>query len=113
MVPFLKRFFGKRTVNGCEVTVRDGDDAYALNPRFDLRQHSPTGFEWGYSGSGPAQLSLAILADVLRDTERAEGLYQDFKFAVVARMSGDEWTLSEEDIREAVAAIESRRGHRR
>ena len=28
-----------------------------LNPRLDLWSHSPTGFEWGYPGSGPAQLS--------------------------------------------------------
>jgi len=28
-------------------------------PRSDLRNHSPNGFEWGYSGSGPAQLALA------------------------------------------------------
>lgn len=34
-----------------------------LPPRHDLRNHSPDGFEWGYSGSGPAQLALAIVAD--------------------------------------------------
>jgi hypothetical protein len=27
--------------------------------------HSPTGFETGYSGSGPADLALSILADLL------------------------------------------------
>lgn len=26
-----------------------------------LRNHSPDGFEWGYSGSGPAQLALAVV----------------------------------------------------
>ena len=36
-----------------------------LNPRYDLRNHSPTGFAWGYLGSGPAQLALAILADAI------------------------------------------------
>ena len=25
--------------------------------------HSPTGFEWGYLGSGPADLALSLLAD--------------------------------------------------
>jgi len=34
-----------------------------LNPRNDLMNHSPDGFEYGYGGSGPAQLALAILAD--------------------------------------------------
>ena len=28
-----------------------------------IRNHSSSGFEWGYGGSGPAQLALAILAD--------------------------------------------------
>ena len=32
-----------------------------LDPRYDLRNHSPTGFAWGYGGSGPSQLALAIL----------------------------------------------------
>jgi hypothetical protein len=32
-----------------------------LNPRFDVRKHSPDGFEWGYDGSGPAQLALALV----------------------------------------------------
>uniref|UniRef100_UPI003AF96E02 DUF6166 domain-containing protein n=2 Tax=Thiolapillus sp. TaxID=2017437 RepID=UPI003AF96E02 len=40
-----------------------------LNPRFDLANKSPTGFSWGYRGSGPAQLALAILADYLRDEQ--------------------------------------------
>lgn len=30
-----------------------------------VRTHSPTGFSWGYAGSGPAQLSLAILLHLL------------------------------------------------
>ena len=36
-----------------------------LDSRRDLWNHSPTGFEWGYCGSGPAQLALALLADHL------------------------------------------------
>ena len=31
--------------------------------RLDIFSHSPSGFEWGYLGSGPAQLALAILCD--------------------------------------------------
>jgi hypothetical protein len=40
-------------------------------PRFDeLRhiQYHSTGFEWGYEGSGPADLALSILADYLSET---------------------------------------------
>ncbi len=31
-----------------------------------VKHHSPTGFEWGYGGSGPADLALNILECVLR-----------------------------------------------
>lgn len=34
-----------------------------------VTHHSPTGFEWGYGGSGPADLALNILEFVLRDSE--------------------------------------------
>lgn len=46
--------------------------------------HSPSGFAWGYSGSGPAQLALAIL---LRFTDEytAGALHQPFKREFVAR----------------------------
>lgn len=50
-----------------------------------VRNHSPSGFNWGYAGSGPAQLALAILLEVI-PREYAERLYQDFKFEFVARL---------------------------
>jgi len=60
-----------------------------LDPRLDLFNHSPTGFSWGYYGSGPAQLALAILADVLGDDQEALANYQAFKEEVVARFPGN------------------------
>lgn len=61
-----------------------------LDPRLDLKSHSPTGFAWGYRGSGPSQLALAIMADHLKDDETALRLYQDFKEAFVATTPEDE-----------------------
>lgn len=77
--------------NGTEATERR-----ALPPRLDLRNHSPTGFSWGYHGSGPSQLALAILADAMpADEELALSLYQRFRDEVVARFNMDApWTLS-------------------
>jgi hypothetical protein len=72
-----------------------------LDPRFDLRNHSPDGFQWGYGGSGPAQLALALLADAT-DDETAQRYYQEFKFAVVARLA-DEWTVDAASIQKLVA----------
>lgn len=100
-----KLYIGTRYPSECIVTVNGA----RLRERRDLRNHSPTGFEWGYNGSGPAQLSLAILADYLNDDARALRLYQDFKRDVVARILDAEWTLTGAQIEAAVARIESER----
>jgi Family of unknown function (DUF6166) len=62
------------------------DDGSSLPSRCDLRNHSPTGFSWGYGGSGPSQLALAILADFTGDDELALELYQAFKWDVIAKL---------------------------
>lgn len=86
--------------------VGEGGYATPLDPRLDLRNHSPTGFQWGYSGSGPAQLSLAILADFLKDDDQALDAYQVFKFRVIAQLpQGKGWTLTSAQIDEAFAKI--------
>ena len=56
-----------------------------LEPSLRLRDHSPTGFSWGYEGSGPAQLALALLLDATNDEEIALRWYQGFKSDVVAK----------------------------
>lgn len=74
-------------------------DGKPLNPRFDLRNHSPTGFAWGYSGSGPAQLSLALIADATKDDTAAILHYQKFKSRVIASLDKDKgWVMSEDFI---------------
>jgi hypothetical protein len=81
-----------------------------LDPRHDLHNHSPDGFEWGYPGSGPAQLALAILADHLQDDEQAVNLHQRFKWSVVAKLSEHNWMLTTRDIELALNAIQEREG---
>lgn len=76
-----------------------------LASRLDVRNHSPDGFAWGYNGSGPAQLALAILLD-LYDQETACKHYQEFKRRVIAVLDGDkDWTLTEDHIRTVVREI--------
>lgn len=48
--------------------------------------HSPTGFEWGYAGSGPADLALNILLRYGVTEAQAENLHQRFKDAFIATM---------------------------
>jgi Family of unknown function (DUF6166) len=110
-----KTYRGHRGIGGCAVTV----DGQPLPPRLDLANHSPTGFEWGYGGSGPAQLALAILCAHLCEQEgllmrmKADGealdLYQAFKWRVIAGLPAGEWTLTTADIDRALAEIRAER----
>jgi hypothetical protein len=47
--------------------------------------HSPDGFSWGYAGSGPSQLALALLI-YFTDDDYALKHYQDFKTDVVMHL---------------------------
>ncbi|MVM41991.1 hypothetical protein GO730_38095 [Spirosoma sp. HMF3257] len=49
-----------------------------------LVNHSPDGFSWGYSGSGPAQSALAICLQIFKNQHVAEVLYQSFKETFVS-----------------------------
>lgn len=55
-------------------------------PSQRLWNHSPDGFNWGYAGSGPAQLALAILLQTGVSDERAVRLHQAFKFDFIASL---------------------------
>jgi hypothetical protein len=50
-----------------------------------VTRHSPTGVEWGYSGSGPADLARSILL-ALMPNAAVDRLYQAFKAEFVARV---------------------------
>ena len=97
----MKHYSGRREGYAVIVTV----DGRRLNPRFDLWNHSPTGFEWGYGGSGPAQLALAMLADHCANAERALNWYQRFKWAVIAELPHREWILTSEDIERGLQSL--------
>ena len=76
-----------------------------LSPRLDLRAHSPSGLDWGYQGSAPAQLALALLADYLQDEQVALALYQPFKVSIVATLPAARWLLTEHDLDQALATL--------
>lgn len=80
------------------VLAYEGRDVVTLDPVSRIRNHSPTGFEWGYSGSGPAQLALALLFYALRDEGAAEAAHQEFKSEVVARLDWRCWTMTVDQI---------------
>jgi hypothetical protein len=81
-----------------------------LRKRLDLANHSPDGFAWGYGGSGPAQLALAILADALNDGERAVRLHQDYKWRVIGRLAQNEpWIIQHAEVLRVVQELEGER----
>lgn len=62
--------------------VRSGTEPLCNVP-WILSFHSPDGFEWGYGGSGPADLALNILAMFVSE-QTAWDLHHDFKWDVVS-----------------------------
>jgi hypothetical protein len=108
-----KIYRGKRLEDGLDVSVLvlDRRQRKRVRPLRHIPFHSPDGFAWGYYGSGPADLALAMLVDYLRERpphtgwlagakfsrwtvdSRAFAHHQDFKREVVAQF-GDAWELS-------------------
>jgi len=97
-------YHGKRYgIGNCVVTV----DSKPLNPRNDLRDHSPDGFEFGYGGSGPSQLALAMLVYEYHDESFALEHYQEFKWAVISLIQANEWEMNSEQIRKSLSKVET------
>ena len=100
----MKTYRGGRSLDGAIVTVAEGEETRPLDPRYDLKRLSPTGFEWTYEGAGPAQLALALLADHLGDAAEALRLYQPFMRAVVAELDNS-WELTSAEIAAALQEL--------
>lgn len=96
-------FKGVRKADDCVVYVTDmkGRILGELDPRFDIANKSPTGFEWGYLGSGPTQLAIAMCCAVLGDEKESDpNVYLEFRNHVIARIKSDTWSLLGEDVRQ-------------
>jgi len=72
---------------GSAIVEKQSDEEQLTPERsLELANHSPSGFEWGYGGSGPAQLALALLLDYTDDEEVALAEYKTFKTEVVSQL---------------------------
>lgn len=95
----MKSYSGYRTgeddyVSDSFVFVSENgqDTSLDLQVSLKIRNHSPTGFNWGYGGSGPHQLAIGILYDFTGDQYLTETLSHWFCVDFVSRW-GDKWEL--------------------
>ena len=89
-IAMAERFVGRRLRDRCEVIVEAPGEVPMPLPHMGL--HSPTGFEWGYLGSGPADLARSMCAAVLGSMPSARVC--DFvKVELVSGLDTDEWEI--------------------
>lgn len=81
----MKSYHVKRTDDGVIVEVNeetvDRITTYVMH--HDVR-HSPTGFEYGYSGSGPSDLARCILLDMGFAPNEVDQFYHAFKLDFIS-----------------------------
>lgn len=85
-----KQYVGWRDhIGRARVSVVEGNETRELEHHV---RHSPDGFNWGYLGSGCAELARCILADAI-GLARADRLYQDFKHDYIAPINSAHWKM--------------------
>jgi len=93
------RYCGKRIPDssaGRIYRVEPDGTEVELDLRLDLRNASPTGFNWGYPGSGPMQAAVAILADAYDDDTAVRNAAQ-FKDKFLADLDMDAGFILHQD----------------
>lgn len=113
---------GQADTDGTRFDARVTVDGQPLR---HLSLHSPSGFAWGYGGSGPSDLALSILLhhfDQPHPLRHPDGthtpqdweslspawdVHQSFKRRFVANW-GDEWTITTEEIQAWLGEPEQR-----
>jgi len=85
--------------DGHDIVLQRASGEAVANVPHRIVHHSPTGFEWGYGGSGPAELALNILG-VFTDDRTAWRLHQDFKWEFIANMPAQGDIIKADTIRE-------------
>jgi hypothetical protein len=105
--PYMVTFHGRRSSPG-EVTVEMHVEGVPrpLPLHTGVYNHSPCGFEWGYAGSGPAQLALAICVELV-GPERAMQVSGRIKEQFIAPIKANEWMLRGTEVMAEIATLEA------
>ena len=83
--------------DGGDIICRRERGKPVVNIPQKIKHHSPAGFEWGYGGSGPADLALNILA-LFIGKQHAFDLHQQFKNEFIANMPRSGGIIIKEEI---------------
>jgi len=110
----MKVYIGERTSKGCEVWVLESTvEGMTRKPLEHVVLHSPDGFEWGYGGSGPSELALSLLLDLLNETthigSQAWDLHHAFTKNVVAGFNQEGFCISAEAVKSWVRTQQERK----
>lgn len=103
----MTTYHGKRRRDGSTFVSKSGEGGplQILPLGLEHVRHSPTGFEWGYGGSGPAQLAFALCLDVLGDPKEAEAIYHDLKSCLVQYLPHEGWEMEKAQLEQAIEAL--------
>ena len=102
----MRIYLGVRTETGCHVWWSEPptrNTLSVLSSRLDLYNHSPDGLNWGYCGSGPAQLALALAAHATRDPKLAVAVHQRLKEIYVSQIETNEWVITYDRLMELIS----------
>jgi len=89
-------------MSGEIVLCRNSNGDAIVNIPHKWRYHSPTGFGWGYAGSGPADLALNILLYCGCSREKSFEMHQEFKRDFIVGIPYDGGTIAVEAVKEWV-----------
>lgn len=108
----IKKYYMAERLPSGEVRAWVIDRPQCLTPLKHIEKHSPDGFNFGYAGSGPADLALSILCDWFREDPRpvdlnrgkfkAQALYQDFKWQFITPIKGEKFVIMGAEIAEFI-----------
>ena len=107
---------GSLREDGKTFVVRPDGTPLPLKPSLALRNHSPSGFQWGYGGSGPSQLAHALLLDRFKTLGKEseenmrflDNIYQAFKRDIISALEIDKpWRISLAEIDEWILTADA------
>ena len=94
-IPASARLIGSRntTAHGGECQVSLDGQRLHLEESLRYCSKSPTGFNWGYGGSGPSQLAHEVCRK-LYGLKIAGQVFHAFKFRFITTITGDSFDMT-------------------